>query len=162
MKTMLILAVKKANVSVISVVFCVLFSVLVTAQEAPVSSEVAAKPLNTRLQLEKAERESQAMNGLKVEKKLTGRLPNGYRTIVTNKQRDEMYSIQKEYAELIELLKIRIELLEQESAKQIDALLEPDQVQKIKEANGNLESEKLLQKNKTKPKAKSAKENASE
>ncbi|MDR2115287.1 MAG: hypothetical protein LBP87_02790 [Planctomycetaceae bacterium] len=159
---MLILAVKKANVSVISVVFCVLFSVLVTAQEAPVSSEVAAKPLNTRLQLEKAERESQAMNGLKVEKKLTGRLPNGYRTIVTNKQRDEMYSIQKEYAELIELLKIRIELLEQESAKQIDALLEPDQVQKIKEANGNLESEKLLQKNKTKPKAKSAKENASE
>jgi hypothetical protein len=65
-----------------------------------------------------------------------------------------MYSIQKEYFELIELLKIRIELLELESARQIDALLDHEQVQKIKETNDALESEKLLQKkskNKTKP-----------
>ncbi|MDR2756749.1 MAG: hypothetical protein LBC20_13685 [Planctomycetaceae bacterium] len=150
-------------VSGISMIFGVLCAVTVMAQETPAPSEVTAKPVNAqRLQLEKAEQGSQVINGLKVEKKLTGRLPNGYRNIVTNKQRDEMYSIQKEYAELIELLKIRIELLEQESAQQVDALLTADQVQKIKEANGALESEKLLQKNKTKPKTKSAKENSPE
>ena len=141
---------------------CLFFAVIATAQEIPATSDVAAQPVGTRLKLEKAEQGSPVMNGLKIEKKLTGRLPNGYRNIVSNKQRDDMYSIQKEYNELIELLKLRIELLELEAAQQIDALLDADQVQKIKTANGSLESEKILQKNKTKPKTNSAKENTSE
>ncbi|MDR3197033.1 MAG: hypothetical protein LBU34_04100 [Planctomycetaceae bacterium] len=154
---------KTKNLFLVSMVFCVLFSaIVITAQETPAPSDSAVKPANTRLQLEKAELGNPAMNGLKVEKKLTGRLPNGYRNIVTNKQRDDIYSIQKEYAELIELLKIRIELLEQEKAQQVDALLTSDQVQKIKEANGALESEKLLQKSKVKPKTKSTKEDSPE
>ncbi|MDR0705089.1 MAG: hypothetical protein LBF88_08880 [Planctomycetaceae bacterium] len=137
---------KKMNVFGISMISCLLFAVIATAQETSVPSDVAAKPVGTRLKLEKAEQERPVMNGLKNEKKLTGRLPNGYRNIVSNKQRDDIYSIQKEYNELIELLKLRIELLEQESAQQVDALLDADQVQKIKAANGALESEKLLQK----------------
>jgi hypothetical protein len=153
---------KKMNVFGIAMISCILFAVIATAQETPAPSDVAAKPVGTRLKLEKAEQQSPVMNGLKIEKKLTGRLPNGYRNIVSSKQRDDIYSIQKEYNELIELLKLRIELLEQESAQQIDALLDADQVQKIKAANGTLESEKILQKNKTKPKTKSAKENTPE
>ncbi|MDR0337193.1 MAG: hypothetical protein LBI18_08900 [Planctomycetaceae bacterium] len=153
---------KKLNVFGIAMIFCFLFAVTVTAQETPAPSAGAVKPANTRLQLEKAEQGTPVTNGLNINKKITGRLPNGYRNVVTNQQRDEMYSIQKEYFELIELLKIRIELLEQESAQQVDALLTPDQVQKIKDANGALESEKLSQKNKPKPKTKSTKENSSE
>lgn len=154
---------KKLNVFGSSMIFAVLLAITVTAQDTPAPSEVTAGAANTRLRLEKAELENPAMNGLKIEKKLTGRLPNGYRNFVTDKQqRDKMYSVQKEYAELIELLKIRIELLEQESAQQVDALLTADQVQKIKETNGALESEKLLQKPKPKPKSKTTKENAPE
>ncbi|MDR1268615.1 MAG: hypothetical protein LBK82_03730 [Planctomycetaceae bacterium] len=157
---------KKSRTLGISTISCILFSVtvtVVTAQETSVPSGITVVPSNTRLQLEKAEQGSPAMNGLKVDKKITGRLPNGYRNIVSdNKQRDKMYSVQKEYIELIELLKIRIELLEWESALQVDALLTSDQVQKVKETNGALESERLFHKNQTKPKQKPAKENSQE
>jgi hypothetical protein len=149
--TMIRITMKKLSVFGFSMISCILFAVIVIAQEIPVPSDAVAKPIGTRLKLEKAEQKSPVMNDLKVEKTLTGRLPNGYRNIVSNKQRDDMYSLQKEYNELIELLKLRIELLEQELAQQIDALLDADQVQKIKAANGALESERrLLQKKNTK------------
>jgi hypothetical protein len=51
-------------------------------------------------------------------------------------------------------LKIRITLLEQECDQQVDALLTSDQVQKIRQANGFLESEKHWQKKETSPKQK--------
>ncbi|MDR2441403.1 MAG: hypothetical protein LBE12_18740 [Planctomycetaceae bacterium] len=142
-----------------------LFSTTLAAQKTPTPKTPTPKtptlktPTNERLQLEKTELERPVTKGLNIEKKLSGRLPTGYRNVVTKKQRDDIYAIQKNYAELIELLKIRIVLLEQECDQQVDALLTSDQVQKIRQMNGILESEKywqkketsLKQQNKTKP-----------
>ncbi|MDR1963758.1 MAG: hypothetical protein LBQ50_08260 [Planctomycetaceae bacterium] len=118
---------KKTHLYGISLCFLFLFAVTVTAQET------TTPPVGERLQLEKAERERPATNGLKVEKKFSGRLPNGFKDVVSSKQRDDIYALQKDYAELIELLKIRIELLEEERDKQIEALLTSEQAQKIKQ-----------------------------
>ena len=85
-----------------------------------------------RLPLEKAQMESPVMKDITIEKKITGRLPNGYANVVTNAQRDDIYKIQKEYAEVIERLKLRIQMLESERNKKIDALLTEEQVEKVK------------------------------
>jgi hypothetical protein len=129
----------------ISMFALLLFAFSVTGQEA-------AKANGERLQLEKAESNRPIQSELKIEKKITGRLPVGYKNVVKKSQIDEIHNIQREYAEIIERLKLRIELLEQECDKQVDALLEPEQVQKIREANGALESEKHLLKKEDKPK----------
>jgi hypothetical protein len=147
------ISMRKVCMTGVSLSLLFLFSVTVAAQETPAPPTVPdVQPTNERLQLEKTERDRPVTNGLKIEKKLTGRLPNGYRNVVNNKQRDDIYAIQKDYAESIELLKIRIELLEQERDKQVDAVLTSEQVQKIKQTNGVLESEKRLQKKEAAPK----------
>lgn len=122
---------------------------------------VTPSPVRERLQLEKAELERPVTKGLIIEKKLSSRLPNGYRNIVTEKQRNDIYALQKDYAEIIELLKIRITLLERECDQQVDALLTSDQVSKIRQTNGILESEKHLLKKDTPPKRKTKSEEQS-
>ncbi len=82
------------------------------------------------------------MKDVTIEKKITGRLPNGYGKIVTSAQKDDIYKIQIEYNELIELLKLRIALLEQERNRRVDAILTPEQVEKVRQTRGVLESEK--------------------
>ncbi|MDR2117712.1 MAG: hypothetical protein LBP87_15145 [Planctomycetaceae bacterium] len=143
------------KICVLEILFILFFfSTAATAQKTVVSKvpvKTPAKtpvktPVNERLQLEKTELERPVTKGLNIEKKLSNRLPNGYRNIVTKEQRENMYAIQKNYTELIELLKIRITLLKQECDQQVDALLTSDQVQKIRQSNGILESEKHWQK----------------
>lgn len=97
-----------------------------------------------RLPLEKADRDRPTMKDLEHGKKIIGRLPNGYRSVVTNSQRDEIYRIQKDYADIVELLKLRIKLMERERDRKIDALLNEDQAAKIRKDLGVLESEKHL------------------
>ncbi|MDR0337612.1 MAG: hypothetical protein LBI18_11035 [Planctomycetaceae bacterium] len=142
---------KKICVLKISFIFFLFFFSLTVAAQGTATPKT---PAGERFQLEKAELERPIAKGLTIEKKLSGRLPNGYRNIVTEKQKSEMYAIQKNYAELIELLKIRIALLEQECDQQLDALLTSDQVQKIRQTNGFLASEKQWQKKETTSKQK--------
>ena len=112
----------------IAVVFLFLFSLSATAQD--------------RIGVEQADKDRDVYKGLTVGKKFTGRLPNGYKEVVSNSQREEIYKIQKEYFETVELLKARIELLESERNLKIDGLLNGEQRTKLKTILGNLESEK--------------------
>lgn len=111
----------------------------VAAQEVP--SAVAVPNGDGRLAVETLEKGAAVSKGLKVEKKLTTRLPNGYRTVVSTSQKEDIYALQKEYGELIELLKLRIALLESELHGKIDSLLDEDQKKTLRE-KGSLISEK--------------------
>ncbi len=131
-------------------------SVAVAAQDVPsgdaqqdgqqsspaASSSEALGEEAPRLTLEQADRDRPPMADVVIEKKITGRLPNGYRSVVTAAQREDVYAIQIEYNELIELLKLRIALLEEERNRRVDALLTPEQVQNVRQIRGVLESEK--------------------
>ena len=110
--------------------FLFLFCLSVTAQD--------------RLTVENAEKDRDVAKGLAIGKEFTGRLPNGYRGVVSNSQREEIYKIQQEYFDVIELLKVRIELLEAERSQKIDGLLTGDQRMRIKTILGNLESERSV------------------
>ncbi len=142
--------------SAIILPFLLVFAAAVNAQDAdspdqPVAESAVAKPVEgdaeegdeaPRLSREQEDRDRPVMQDLTIEKKITGRLPNGYRNVVTSAQRDDIYKIQKEYNELIELLKIRIELLTKERDRRVDSLLSEEQIEKLRESRGVLESEK--------------------
>ena len=85
-----------------------------------------------RLAVERIDKDREVYKGLTVDKKFTKRLPTGYREIVSNSQREEIYKIQQEYFETIELLKARIELLESERNLKIANLLNDEQRGKLK------------------------------
>ena len=95
-----------------------------------------------RLTIEKADKDRDVSEGLVIGKEFAGRLPNGYRDVVSNSQREEIYKIQQEYFDVTELLKVRIELLEAEKSAKIDGLLTGEQRTRIKTILGNLESER--------------------
>lgn len=94
-----------------------------------------------RLTVEEEAKDAPASKGLKLETKITTRLPNGYRTVVSASQKEEIYALQKSYGELIGLLKLRIELLESELDNKVDALLDDTQKKTLRQ-NGQLQSEK--------------------
>ena len=108
--------------------FLLLFCISVTAQD--------------RIAIERGDKDRDVYKGLVVGKKFTGRLPNGYKDVVSNSQREEIYKIQQDYFETVELLKARIELLESEKNLKIDGLLSGEQRTKLKTILSNLESEK--------------------
>ena len=95
-----------------------------------------------RLAMEQADKDRDVYKGLTVSREFTGRLPNGYREVVSNSQREEIYKIQREYFNMIELLRLRIDQLESERANKIDGLLTGDQRTRIRTILGNLESER--------------------
>ena len=109
-----------------------------------------------RLAVEQADKERDVNKGLAVTKKFTGRLPNGYKDVVTNSQREEIYKIQKEYFETIELLKIRLEQLESERNLKIVGLLTDEQQAKLKTILKTLESERNTRKATDPPKTSTA------
>ncbi len=106
------------------------------------SRRATEAPAKNRLAIEQADKTGQAEKGLKIEKQFTGRLPHGYKDVVTDEQREKIYKVQQEYFEAIELLKQRLDLLETERNQHIDALLNADQHAKLKSALGELESER--------------------
>lgn len=112
--------------------------------KAPAKIHRAPRPTmaGNRLRAEHAELNSPVMQGLQIDKEFSGRLPNGYGKVVTDDQRQEIYEVQKDYADVIELLKLRLLLLEQERDEKIDGMLNADQVREIKSENGQLESDR--------------------
>lgn len=104
----------------------------------------AKHPLGERLPVETSDLNTPAMKGVELEKKIGRRLPTGYKDVVTNQQRDDIYKVQQDYAQIIERLKVRIQLLERERDQKIDSMLTDEQVNKIKLALGTLAFEKHL------------------
>lgn len=64
-------------------------------------------------------------------KKATGRLPLFYREVVTPEQRDKVYQIQAEYQPKLAALSKQVAALTKEQNEKIDALLTPEQLQKV-------------------------------
>ncbi len=135
---------KILSVSLSTLSLLLILSVTTAAQVADEEQNATPPTVQAdgRLALEQADRDRPTMKDVVIEKKITGRLPNGYRNIVTTAQREDIYKIQREYNEMIELLKLRIEMLEQERDKRVDGLLTAEQVQKVRQTRGVLESEK--------------------
>jgi hypothetical protein len=79
----------------------------------------------------KDQENSEASRGLIVTKKFSRRLPLYYGQVVTSEQREKIYQIQQSYFGLIEFLTLRIEKLAAERDTQIEAILTPDQKEKI-------------------------------
>ena len=133
--------------------FAISFFVLVLPMVAFAQDEpfVTAIGEGERFTIETKEKNTAASKGLKIEKKLTTRLPNGYRAVVSASQKEDIYSLQKEYGALIELLKLRIELLETELNTKIDSVLDDTQKKTLR-ADGSLVSEKKKATKKTEPK----------
>lgn len=67
-------------------------------------------------------------------KEFRGRLPNYYRMVVDEKQREAIYKIQEEYAPKIAELKAQLAAITQERDEKVAAVLTPEQLQKIEEA----------------------------
>jgi Spy/CpxP family protein refolding chaperone len=61
-----------------------------------------------------------------------GRLPNYYRQVVTPDQREKIYAVQAKYVEQIEALEKQILDLEAKRDTEVEALLSPEQKEKVK------------------------------
>jgi Spy/CpxP family protein refolding chaperone len=79
----------------------------------------------------KDQADNETFRGLTVTKKFSRRLPVYYGQLVSAVQKEEIYKIQQSYFGLIELLKLRIEKLEAERDAQIEAVLKPEQKEKL-------------------------------
>ena len=64
--------------------------------------------------------------------KARGRLPVHFKDVVTDSQRQRIYAIQAKYDAEIDGLAARIKRLQAEQTKEIEGILEPDQLAKLK------------------------------
>ena len=78
--------------------------------------------------------------------KVRHRLPPNYGKVVTDEQREKIYKIQDEYRPKIEALRAQLKALLKERNEKIEALLTPEQKQKITEAKAKRKAQR------TKPK----------
>jgi len=116
----------------LSVTTCFALSfALAVAQEESARNEPTTTASEERLAIETTDKAASAMRGLKPAKEFQGRLPNGFRPLVSTTQREQIYKIQEEYYELIALLELRAELLKQERYAKIDAVLTPAQQERL-------------------------------
>ena len=112
--------------------FLGMISVVVAQNEQEATETKDAPKYGPIFQLEiKDQANGEAFRGMKVEKKFTRRLPNFYRDVVSDKQKDAVYAIQADYFEPIEMLTLRLERLQKERDAQIEAVLSAEQKKKI-------------------------------
>lgn len=83
----------------------------------------ASGPLSGQEQAEKA-----------AKKAPRGRLPNYYAKVVTPEQREKIYAIQQQYAPKIAALQKQLQELLAQRAKEIEAVLTPEQLKQVQEA----------------------------
>ena len=104
------------------------------AQEADVStgSTPTAAVSDERLVIETKDKEGPTNKGLKLNKEIRPRLPNGFGPIVDAAQKEKIYKIQGEYNELIAMLELRIELLKKERDAKIESVLTPSQLERVR------------------------------
>jgi len=139
---------KSILLSIFTILFC---SFVAVAQPDAANEELRRNPLSLvtdkpipqtsdeRLTIETKDKDGQANKGLKLEKEIKPRLPNGFTPVVDAAQKEKIYKIQTDYNVLIAMLELRIELLKKERNAKIDAVLTPAQLQKInRPARGGL------------------------
>jgi len=119
------------SVLVVLVINCLMG--ILAAQETTSSSSVSAAASSLtgpRYELEKKS-QGYAAEGVKVTKKFTRRLPNYYKDVVTDEQRDQIYQIQQSYFDVISTLELRLEMLKNERDKLIENVLTREQGEQI-------------------------------
>ena len=89
-------------------------------------------PDEERVVIETKDREGPANKGLELEREVRPRLPNYYGQVVDATQREAIYTIQRQYNELIAFLRLRIELLERERDAKVEAVLTPSQLERVR------------------------------
>jgi len=82
--------------------------------------------------------------------KLTGRLPSGFGKLdVTDTQKQKIYAIQAKYKEQIDALNKQIDELQNKRDTEIEAVLTPEQKEKLKSAQKESADKKAAAKTKT-------------
>ena len=75
-------------------------------------------------------------------KKPRGRLPAYFSTVVTSKQREEVYTVQAKYSKQLEDLEKQIAALRAEMLKEVDAVLTPEQLAEVKKKRNEAAAKK--------------------
>ena len=81
-------------------------------------------------------------------KKFQGRLPNFYRQVVDQKQRQTIYKIQAEYAPRIADLKAQLDALTKERDQKVAAVLTPEQRKRVEDLNAAAKAKREQKKKK--------------
>jgi hypothetical protein len=108
---------------------CAVVSVLVMFAQPAVGKEPAPADTPAVKKTTAEERPSKHV----VKKKLRGRLPAFFTKVVDQKQREQIYVIQKEYAPKIDELKAKLAALIKERNEKIADVLTPEQREKLQE-----------------------------
>ena len=97
-----------------------------------VAQETGDTPSKERLAIEMKDQDGPINKGLKLEKEIRPRLPNGFGPVVNPNQKEEIYSIQRDYNPLIAMLELRISLLKMERDAKIESVLTPSQLERVR------------------------------
>ena len=81
-----------------------------------------------------------------VRKGVGGRLPNYYRMVVDEQQRQEIYRIQAEYRTRIKELETRLKALKKERDQRIVNVLSPEQKKRVEEAAARAKEKRAAKK----------------
>ena len=107
-------------------------TILALSLVSAVAQETDGTPSEERVVIETKDKEGPANAGLKLEREIRPRLPNGFGPIVNPTQREEIYSIQRDYNPLIAMLELRINLLKMERDAKVEAVLTPSQLERVR------------------------------
>jgi hypothetical protein len=112
--------------------FCVLSFAIAVAQEENVAADSDGR-FSVETKVKDTQAGKDAIKGLKLEKEYKPRLPNGFANLanVNATQKEGIYKILTEYHELIDMLELRVKLLKEECDAKVDAVLTPDQQQRL-------------------------------
>lgn len=136
---------KTASVLTLTLIFGLFFVANTFAQEEVTVTDTAkteaaseAPKYGPIFQMEiKDQANGEAFHGMKVEKKFTRRLPNHYRDVISDEQRDKIYAVQSAYFGPVEMLTQRLDRLKAERDAQIEALLTAEQKKRIEALRKN-------------------------
>ncbi|MGL6194301.1 MAG: hypothetical protein ACRC2T_05715 [Thermoguttaceae bacterium] len=87
------------------------------------------------LETEDMKSDSPVMKDIISDKKISRRLPTNYGSVVSPKQREEIYEIQEAYLPLINLLQARLDKLRAEMNAKVENVLTEEQRKKVEEAS---------------------------
>lgn len=102
--------------------------------KAPATAKATVKEVAAKETATKPTTEKEAAPAKKAAKKPAGRLPVHYSDIVTEEQKTEIYAIQAGYAVKISALAKQIKEIQSQQNAEIEALLSPEQKEKLKVA----------------------------
>ena len=91
--------------------------------------------------------QQEAIEGLTVTKRYTRRLPNYYKDVVSDDQRDKIYQIQQAYHPVVAMLELRLEQLKKERDLIIECVLSESQKSEIAAAEKEAAKERAAKKN---------------